>query len=1119
MFKPSLTYYLVVFIALLTISCEKETLFTKISPTTSGLVFENKLVEDEQNNVMTYEYIYNGAGIAAADLNNDGLTDVYVSGNEVPNKLFLNEGDLNFKEVTSGSGLQEKKGWKTGVTIADVNGDGWMDIYVCYSGNAPQEGFEKPVIIDYPPRANQLFINTGKTENGIPKFVDKTDEYGLGAIGTFSTQAYFFDYDLDGDLDMFLVNHANKFYSTFYNVKTLRQKRHPYFGNKLFKNENNKFTEVSETSGIHGGGLNFGLSAAISDLNLDGWPDIYVTNDYDEQDYCYLNNQDGTFTDISHTAFGHISKYSMGSDIADVNNDGFPDLFVADMLPEDNYRQKVLKGPDEYDKYSMAVDSGYHSQHMRNMLQLNKGISLDSSLEFSEVGQIFGVSNTDWSWAPLLADYDSDGYKDLFITNGYLRDYSNLDFVNYTANTTISQAKSQNREVALIPLLNKIPSTKIPNYAFQNENGKGFKKVSKAWGLDEKSVSNAAVYADFDNDGDLDLLVSDLNAPLKLYRNNGQHLSDNNFIKIKLKGNTKNTFGIGAKVIVTLPSGKKIYQEAFYGRGYQSYVEPALTIGIGKNEKADKIEVFWPYGNKNELTDVVANSESIIDQSLAKPGKFTSPMVKKSMFEKLTDSSGLDYQHQENNYVDFYYDRLMPYQMSRLGGRMAVGDINGDENDDVYFGGAVGQAGKLFLGNDDGTFIEDSKTQPWLAPKPSEKEEVAPLFFDANNDGLLDIYIVNGGNEQLAGSLFYQDHLYLNQGEGQFIDASQALPNTSFSGGVAKAADYDNDGDMDLFLGGRLDAQHYPFTPESILLRNDSKEGKVKFTRVEQKDMLHIGMVTDATWDDLDNDGWQDLILVGEWMPISIFMNLEGVFEKIQVENTSGWWSSVKTVDIDSDGDLDILAGNLGNNTQLKASPEEPMIYYVQDMDKDGNLDPLLTYYIDGKSYPIPSRDELLTQVNSLKKVYTSYDKYAKATIEDILKAANVSSTSVLTINELRSGYLLNDGDQGFSFHPFPSLAQQSMVNAFMEDDFNGDGKKEILLAGNFFPFRASMGKLDASKGTLLTWKDGELQFSNDGENLWLDGDVRDLSTARFKNGEKRLLLSRNNDKAEVFKY
>ena len=1118
MFKPSSTY-LLFFIALLTISCEKETLFTKVSPTNSGLVFENKLVEDEQNNVMTYEYIYNGAGIAVADLNNDGLTDVYVSGNEVPNKLFLNQGDLHFKEATSLSGLQEKKGWKTGVTMADVNGDGWMDIYVCYSGNAPQEGFEKPVIIDYPPRANQLFINTGKPENGVPKFVDKTDEYGLGAIGTFSTQAYFFDYDLDGDLDMFLVNHANKFYSTFYNVKTLRQKRHPYFGNKLFKNENNKFTEVSESSGIHGGGLNFGLSAAISDLNLDGWPDIYVTNDYDEQDYCYLNNQDGTFTDISHTAFGHISKYSMGSDIADINNDGYPDLFVADMLPEDNYRQKVLKGPDEYDKYSMAVDSGYHYQHMRNMLHVNKGISPDNSLEFSEVGQTFGVSNTDWSWAPLLADYDSDGYKDLFITNGYLRDYSNLDFVNYIANTTISQAKSENREVALIPLLNKIPSTKIPNYAFQNENGKQFKKVSEAWGLDEKSVSNAAVYADFDNDGDLDLLVSDLNAPLKLYRNNGQHLSENNFIKIKLKGKAKNTLGIGAKIIVALPDGKRIYQEAFYGRGYQSYVEPTLTIGIGKNEKVDKIEVFWPYGDKNELTDIVANSESIVDQSHATPGKFPSPIVKKSMFEKLTDSSGLDYRHQENNYVDFYYDRLMPYQMSRLGGRMAVGDINGDENDDVYFGGAVGQAGKLFLGNDDGTFIEDIKTQPWLAPKPSEKEEVDPLFFDANDDGLLDIYIVNGGNEQLAGSLFYQDHLYLNQGEGQFIDASQALPNTAFSGGVAKAADYDNDGDMDLFLGGRLDAQHYPFTPESILLRNDSKEGKIKFTRVEQKDMLHIGMVTDATWTDLDNDGWKDLILVGEWMPISIFMNHEGVFEKFQVENSSGWWSSVESIDIDSDGDLDILAGNLGNNTQLKASFEEPMIYYVQDIDKDGNLDPLLTYYIDGKSYPIPSRDELLTQVNSLKKVYTSYDKYAKATIEDILKAAKVSSTSVLTINELRSGYFLNDGDNGFSFHPFPSLAQQSIINAFVEDDFNGDQKKEILLAGNFFPFRASMGKLDASKGMLLTWKDGELQISNDGENLWLDGDVRDLSTAKFKNGEKRLLLSRNNDKAEVFKY
>ena len=562
----------------------------------TGIVFQNQIVEDGHNNIMTYEYTYNGGGVAVGDLNNDGLTDVYLSGNSVPNKLFVNKGDWKFEDVSGRSGVEGREDWNTGVTMADVNGDGWLDIYVSYSGNAPEEGYNKPIIVDYAPRANQLFINNGGEEGGIPTFTESAKKYGLDAIGTFTTQAYFLDYDLDGDLDMFLLNHANMFYSAFYNVEKLRSMRHPYFGNKLFRNDNNSFTEVSDSTGIHGSGLNFGLSAAISDINKDGWPDIYVTNDYEEQDFLYLNNKNGTFKEISHDALGHLSKFGMGSDIADINNDALPDIFVADMLPEGNYRQKVLKGPDEYDKYTLAVDSGYHHQYMRNTLQLNRGLAPDSLPKFSEIGQFSGVSNTDWSWASLLADLDNDGFKDIFVTNGYLRDVTNLDFVNSTANKEISQAHASKQPVDLLPLIKTMPSTKISNYSFKNLGGIEFENTTEKWGLDRKSVSNAVVYADMDNDGDLDLIVNNLNEPVSLYRNDQETIKKNNFVKIELKGEGANTYGLGTKVLLTLDDNRQIYHEAYYTRGYLSSVEPSFTIGLGEASVVEKIKVTWPNG-------------------------------------------------------------------------------------------------------------------------------------------------------------------------------------------------------------------------------------------------------------------------------------------------------------------------------------------------------------------------------------------------------------------------------------------------------------------------------------------------------------------------------------------
>lgn len=1104
-------------------SCEDPSLFQLTSPSDTGIEFSNTITEDGHNNILTYEYTYNGAGVAVGDVNNDGFPDVYFAGNSVPNKLFLNKGNWKFEDISAIAGVKGRNDWKTGVTMADVNGDGWLDIYVSYSGNAPEEGYNKPIVKDYPSRANELYINNGSEKGGAPTFTESAKEYGVDAIGTFTSQAYFFDYDLDGDLDMFLLNHANMFYFAFYNVEKLRNLRHPYFGNKLYENDNGRFSEVTEETGIHGSGLNFGLSASISDINKDGWPDIYVTNDYEEQDFCYLNNKDGTFKEISHVAFGHLSKYGMGSDIADVNNDALPDIFVADMLPEDNYRQKILKGADEYNKFTKAVDSGYHHQYMRNTFQLNRGLALDSLPRFSEIAQFSGISNTDWSWATLLADFDNDGLKDIFVTNGYLRDVTNLDFVNYMTNEEISKANANNQPVDLMPLIKKMPSTKVPNYSFKNSNGFQFKNSTKDWGLDEPSVSNGAVYADLDNDGDLDLIVSNLNAPVSVYRNDQEKFSKNNYVKIELKGEGDNTQALGAKLFTTLEDGRQLYHEAYYTRGYLSSVEPTLTIGVGEAKNIQKMTVLWPDGRVSNLDNIETNQSLIVDQADAVDKVQQDLDIKKPLLEDVTGISGLDFKHTENNYIDFLHQGLVPYQLSNLGGRLATGDVNGDGNDDVFFGGAAGQAGKLYLGKDDGTLALAAKPQPWETGREANQEDVAVTFFDADGDKDLDMYVVSGGNEKPAGSSYYRDRLYLNDGTGNFSRAENSLPNTSFSGGVVVAGDYDNDGDLDLFVGGRIRAQSYPFPPKSILLRNDSENGIVKFSNAKVKELENAGMVTDALWTDIDDDSWLDLVLVGEWMPVTIFKNNNGNLinktKEYGLDGTLGWWSSIEANDYDEDGDIDFLLGNAGLNSQLHASVDEPMTYYVQDINRDGEFDPILSYYIQGKSYPLPGRDEMLGQVVSLRKEYTSYDKYAKATMEDLLKAGDVASTSILEIKDLKSSYLENLGGEEFKMKALPAMAQVSMINGFVYDDFTGDGSKEILAAGNFFPYRVNLGKSDASMGILLNMQDKGDINERQSSNLGLSGDIRDIAVMQFNSGEKRLVISRNNDRAGLYKY
>lgn len=1107
---------------------QTEKQFTEIPKDQSGIDFRNDIQETQHTNIMTYEYTYNGGGVAAGDLNNDKLPDIYFSGNEVANKLYINKGEWRFEDVTAASGTAGREDWKTGVTMADVNGDGWLDIYICYSGNAPGEGYNRPVVKDYPKRANQLFINNGCEPGGVPTFTERAKKYGLDAIGTFSTQAYFFDYDLDGDLDMFLVNHANMFYAAFFNTNRLRNLRHPYFGNKLYRNDSKQeggawkisFTDVSEQSGFHGSGLNFGLSASISDINLDGWPDIYVTNDYEEQDFCYINKRNGTFEEVSHTMFGHLSKFGMGSDIADMNNDGLQEILVLDMLPEDNYRQKLLKGPDEYDRYTLAVDSGYHHQYMRNTLQLNRGLAPDSLPRFSEVGQLAGISNTDWSWSPFFVDLDNDGLKDIFVTNGYLRDFTNLDFMKYTS-TVYQEAKVANKDVDYLSLIQQLPVTRVTNYVYRNQDGLQFENVSEKWGLTQTAVSNGAAYADFDGDGDLDLVTNNLNDGVTLLRNNQETLQGNNFIKLQLRGNTPNTFGIGAKIFVETDS-TEIFQEAFFTRGYASSVDHIITIGLGKSKNVKKLTVQWADGTKSTQENIPVNQYIEIEQmtSAQEPSGRGAP--NQLLLTDVTKTSGLNFQHKENNFIDFKMQRLLYYQLSRLGGKLASGDVNGDGNDDVFVTGASGQAGALYLGRDDGTFVSASP-QPWSSEVAFE--DIDALFFDADQDGDQDLYVVSGGSEFVAGAPLYQDRLYINDGKGNFKKTDDALPVETVSGSCVTAGDFDNDGDLDLFVGGRQVPGQYGVVPISFILENKSANGKVSFVNATNRlsaSLTNVGMVTAAAWADIDGDNWIDLIVTGEWMPVRVFKNDNGELREQSfnsLANTEGWWCSIFPADVDGDGDTDFLLGNAGTNLQFKPSIEEPVELNVTDLNNDGTLDPILTYYIQGQSYPLASRDELLDQVANFRKKYIKYEDYAKVTIRDFASEEQLEKAYKFKANTLQSAWIENLEGKDLVMRELPYETQFSTINGFVQLDVDGNGEQEIIAAGNFFPFKPQLGKCDASMGTILNFRDGQLKtLGGMKASVWMDGDIRDIALLKFRNGHQ-VVVSRNNGETSVYRY
>ena len=1063
-------------------------LFTLLSPSQTNITFNNTLVEDLNANVMMYEYIYNGGGVAVADVNGDGLQDIYFSGNMAPNKLYLNRGKMKFEDITSQAGVAARPGpWKTGVTMVDINADGREDIYLCHSGK-----------LMGPKRTNELFINTGNNSAGIPQFSEQAEQYGL-ADSAYSTQASFFDYDRDGDLDMFLLNHSPKLLPILDEESTaaLLKTENPMNGVRLFSNTGGHFTDITAKAGFSSSSLTYGLGAGIADINGDGWPDVYVSNDYGVPDYLYINNKNGSFTNKIQQSVGHTSNFSMGNDVADINNDALPDIITLDMLPEDNRRQKLLFAPDNYEKFELSLRSGFYYPYMRNMLQLNNGNGT-----FSEIGQLAGISNTDWSWAPLLADYDNDGWKDLYISNGYLRDYTNMDFLKYMGDFL------KDRQVMrkdLLELVQHIPSSQVKNYMFRNNGDLSFTNMQRNWGFDSASNSNGAAYADLDNDGDLDLIVNNLNLPAFIYQNESDKKNGHHFLQLKLEGAGMNTAGIGAKITL-YNGGQQQYLEQMPTRGFQSAVSPILHFGLGTATNIDTLRIVWQNGKQQLLTGVKADQLLVLQEKNAGSTGAAAAAVHPVFTEV---NAPLSYKSPVTSTNDFKRQPLLVNPLSFAGPCMVQGDVNGDKLPDIFVGGGSGQPGALFLQDKNGGYAQ--KTLPALeADKNSEDADA--LIADLNGDGFADLYVASGGyHNYSAEDPLLQDRLYINDGKGNFTKAAGALPAMQAGKGCVRAADFNGDGYPDLFVGGRSVPGRYPETPQSWLLINDGKGHFTDQLAGISPALQKIGMITDAAWIDLNADSKKDLVLVGEWMPVSVFINTNGKLE----DRTSayfdgvysGWWNRLLVTDCNADGKPDLVLGNYGLNSQCKASSREPAEMYYKDFDDNGSVDPILCFYIQGKSYPYVTRDELLDQMSIMRTRFTDYKSYADAGLKEIFTPEELKDARHLQATHLATSLFLAGADGKFHEKALPVQAQYAPVFTITALDYDKDGLQDLLLCGNSSHARLRFGKFDANYGVLLRG-DGKGGFSYipqnvSGLNIW--GDTRSVI-----NTGKQLLLGIN---------
>lgn len=1091
-------------------------LFTRLAASQTGIHFRNDVTYTESFNIYTFRNFYNGGGVAIGDINNDGLPDLFFCSNQHSNKLYLNKGNFRFEDITEKAGVSSAGIWSTGVTFADVNGDGWLDIYVCKSGDLSGQQ-----------RGNELFINNTKGA-----FTEQAKEYGLDNRG-LSTHAAFFDYDNDGDLDTYLLNNSFRSVGNYDLVPGQRMLPDPLGGNKLYRNDNNHFTDVTQDAGIYSSKIGFGLGVTIADINRDGWQDIYVSNDFFEKDYLYINQHNGRFSECLEQYIREISLSSMGADIADINNDGYPEIYVTDMLPETEARVKTKTNFENWDKHQSDISNGYYKQFVRNTLQLNTGVlqRTDTSAPetyFSEIGRYAGVCATDWSWGALITDLDNDGWKDIFVANGIYKDITDQDYIQYTASAAGAiRTQILNKEENIVKkLVDLIPSNAIPNYAFANNGNLTFTDRAAEWGLNEPSFSNGAAYGDIDNDGDLDLVVNNVNMPCFIYRNESRQLHpENNYLQVSLRGEGANSNGIGAKVTVHYNDTKLAYQEQMPMRGFESTVDQRLNFGLGANAHIDSVVVLWPGGSKNLLQQVQTNQQLLIKQSdAAHISPSADPHIPPSAHPHIRTSAHphIDFTHRECSFIDFDRDRLLFQMPSRQGPRLAKGDVNGDGLEDIYICGAKDQPGALYIQTANGSF-RSTNTSLWEQDKLSEDTDA--LFFDADGDGDADLYVCSGGNAFPPNSTALIDRLYINNGQGIFHRSAQVLPSYTFeSSSCVTAADYDSDGDLDLFVGVRLLPFRYGYPCKGYILNNN---GKGTFTDVTDRVaplLKTAGMVTDARWFDYDRDNKPDLVLSGEYMPVRVFHNEGGRLQEMTaalgLNKSNGWWNRIVVTDVNNDGYPDIVAGNHGLNSRFRASADKAVSLYAGDFDLNGTIEQIITCYNKDSAYPVLLRHDLVAVLPYLKKKYLKYEQYKEQTMQDIFSPEQLQEALRLDAYTLQSSLLLNNRNGTFSITPLPAQAQLSPVYGLLATDVDQDGNTDILLGGNFYQSKPEAGIYDASYGLLLKG-DGKGHFSAVPPALsgfFTMGAVRDI--VQLKCGNRQLLLvAKNNDRIQTFQY
>ncbi|MBN2349168.1 MAG: VCBS repeat-containing protein [Bacteroidales bacterium] len=1076
-------------------------LFKKLSSDKTNITFENTLTETDTFNYFLFSYIYMGGGVSVGDFNNDGLTDIYLVGNMISNKLYLNKGNLEFEDVTEISNTGGDTRWMLGSTICDINNDGLLDIYVSVSG-----------LLNI--RENLLFVNQGINKEGIPVFIEEAEKYGINDPG-LSTQSTFFDYDNDGDLDLYVANYPiTSFKSPPFFYKQMMRHVKMKDSDHLYRNNGDgTFTNVTVESGLLSFGLS--LSATVGDLNQDGFKDIYISNDFTSPDFFYFNNGDGTFTDRTAEVIRQTSFYGMGADIADYNNDGLLDIMQIDMAPEDNQRAKENMASMDRVDFDDMIKEGLHHQYRYSTLFLNRGVIKNELPYFSNAAWIAGVTSTDWSWAALFADFDLDGWKDLYITNGSRRDINNIDYFNKMGKSGYFDKGLDKSE--MLDWVKNMPYKPLVNYIFKNNGDFTFSQFNKQWNINETSYSNGVAYADLDNDGDLELIVNNIDEEALVYRNLAREKKFGNYLKVNFEGTSTNKMGIGS-IVNIWHKGKQQMAELTLSRGYQSSVEPILYFGLSGNEMIDSLQVTWSDGKVQKLKNIKGNQKLTLKYAEAKP-VIKQVDINTKIFQEITDIVEFKFIHKENVYDDYKYQVLLPHKMSHLGPDISSGDVNNDKLEDFFFGNASNSAGRMFTQRSDGAF--DILKGPWETDYLYE--DLGSLLFDADLDGDLDLYVVSGGSEFPEDSKNYQDRLYINDGKGNFSKSENSLPVITTSGSCVTSIDFDNDGDLDLFVGGRQIPKKYPFPAKSYILENITNNGYVKFkdvTSTVAPDLVEAGMVTSVLSADIDNDQWTDLVVVGEWMPVCFYRNNKGKFEKTIVEGTKGWWFSIEGADFDKDGDIDLVAGNLGLNFRYQASTEKTFDIYAADFENDGKSDIVLSYYQGKNQYPLRGRECFVEQNPGISLKFPTYESFGKATVSDIYTKKALQKSLHLQSEIFASCYFENAGNGKFKIHKLPNEAQLSSINDIIIDDFNNDGNPDILAAGNLYDVEIVTPRNDGGVGVFLKGSgDGSFEFVpvwNTG--FFVPGNVKALSMIKTGNGQKLILVGNNNENMQVFK-